>query len=56
MGHRHRETSRMMKSVLFVALLVALASPSSALPADNDIIPEDVDLLGRLRGAMLSRE
>jgi len=35
----------MMKSVLFVALLVALASPSSALPADDVIIPEDIDLL-----------
>merc|ERR1711959_410593 len=41
----HRETSRMLKSVLFVALLVALASPSSALPADDVIIHEDIDLL-----------
>jgi len=44
MGTDIAKTSRMMKSVLFVALLVALASPSSALP-DDLIIPEDVDLL-----------
>merc|ERR1712188_175854 len=46
-----RKSSRMMKSVLFVALLVALASPSSAIQEEDTSVPEELLLEDALEGA-----